>query len=664
MVVEIRCLVVAFATMGLLTGARHACAVSIYGRDTASGDWISGWIDQNGITGGVPTAADDAYIGSGGYPWPSAQAVATVNLTDIRQANSVTLGYATGDSGTLNIQPAASLGATDFYLADAGTGILNITGGSLSVSNLYVSRSGGSATMNLNGQTVSVDNKYEQWGPVTINRGAGGGLDGSSYAIHGGSFDFQGADSFSNKGAVDGGATVANSVPQYLGSTLEISDTGTSYSANDYLRVGTRVTVSGGATLNLNASELSTSFLELYGAGAVNQNGGAYGTSFLYLDDGASLEYQPNDVIEGSVVLKNGATFSLGQDLEFGNNLSVIDSTLNLNGYQAFLNGGFSLSGSGVLNRGANGGIWAPSFSINGATFELAFWDSFDSGSVLGGATVWNNVAKFLDNGLDVSGAGTTYTANANLYIGYRLTVRNGAQFNANAAINVAADITVQNAVLNSAANVTAHGGLYVSSNGTVNAAPGMTVHDFLSIGAPTGDASLLVLTQSPGNTTGLSLVGESSILDIGAEGTLGLVFDSQDTPGEFDWAFRWQGDHVDELVNLLGTRIVVSGAPQPVGVIRDDAYGDFTFVGYVPILRGDDNDDGTVDAADYVAWRKLNGGNSQGYDDWRENFAESSNEAASFDSSSLQANVPEPSALVLALATIGWLSPRRQGRA
>ncbi len=38
------------------------------------------------------------------------------------------------------------------------------------------------------------------------------------------------------------------------------------------------------------------------------------------------------------------------------------------------------------------------------------------------------------------------------------------------------------------------------------------------------------------------------------------------------------------------------------------------------PGLEGDFNNDGTVDAADYVVWRKTDGG-TEGYDDWVENF-------------------------------------------
>jgi hypothetical protein len=48
------------------------------------------------------------------------------------------------------------------------------------------------------------------------------------------------------------------------------------------------------------------------------------------------------------------------------------------------------------------------------------------------------------------------------------------------------------------------------------------------------------------------------------------------------------------------------------------------------PGLAGDHNDDGTVDAADYVVWRKnpAGFGGQQGYDDWRANFGASGAQA------------------------------------
>jgi hypothetical protein len=48
------------------------------------------------------------------------------------------------------------------------------------------------------------------------------------------------------------------------------------------------------------------------------------------------------------------------------------------------------------------------------------------------------------------------------------------------------------------------------------------------------------------------------------------------------------------------------------------------TIVRELSSLLGDFNDDGTVDAADYVFWRKI-GSSSTDYNDWRANFGNTS---------------------------------------
>ncbi|HEY3391286.1 MAG TPA: hypothetical protein VGK58_01170 [Lacipirellulaceae bacterium] len=68
--------------------------------------------------------------------------------------------------------------------------------------------------------------------------------------------------------------------------------------------------------------------------------------------------------------------------------------------------------------------------------------------------------------------------------------------------------------------------------------------------------------------------------------------------------------------------------------------------------LPGDYNGDGSVDAADYVVWRKIDG-TQQGYDAWRTNFGRAG------ATSSASAIVPEPSTIVLSL--IGALAVLRQ---
>ena len=77
--------------------------------------------------------------------------------------------------------------------------------------------------------------------------------------------------------------------------------------------------------------------------------------------------------------------------------------------------------------------------------------------------------------------------------------------------------------------------------------------------------------------------------------------------------------------------------------------------------LPGDYNADGTVNAADYVAWRK-NDGTPAGYDTWRMHFGETLGSGPGATGSA-SAAVPEPtSRLVLILGMLPILFRRRAG--
>jgi hypothetical protein len=74
--------------------------------------------------------------------------------------------------------------------------------------------------------------------------------------------------------------------------------------------------------------------------------------------------------------------------------------------------------------------------------------------------------------------------------------------------------------------------------------------------------------------------------------------------------------------------------------------------------LPGDYNHDGSVDAADYVVWRKTDGSQA-GYNAWRANFGTTrgpGSGSALPSAEPLSAAVPEPGALtIMILATVGW---------
>jgi hypothetical protein len=66
-------------------------------------------------------------------------------------------------------------------------------------------------------------------------------------------------------------------------------------------------------------------------------------------------------------------------------------------------------------------------------------------------------------------------------------------------------------------------------------------------------------------------------------------------------------------------------------------------------VIPGDYNNNGAVDAADYVVWRK-NDGTQQGYDIWRANFGRTADTGAA---AGANAAVPEPTALAVFVAAL-----------
>ncbi len=85
--------------------------------------------------------------------------------------------------------------------------------------------------------------------------------------------------------------------------------------------------------------------------------------------------------------------------------------------------------------------------------------------------------------------------------------------------------------------------------------------------------------------------------------------------------------------------------------------------VGYTldfPGVPGDFNDNGTVDAADYVVWRNGDSPDDTqaGYDMWRAHFGQST---ASASGTSSNTAVPEPSAIMLLIIALAAVRPRRR---
>jgi hypothetical protein len=80
----------------------------------------------------------------------------------------------------------------------------------------------------------------------------------------------------------------------------------------------------------------------------------------------------------------------------------------------------------------------------------------------------------------------------------------------------------------------------------------------------------------------------------------------------------------------------------------------------FVDTLAGDFNNDGSVDAADYVVWRKSLG-SQEDYNIWRMNFGRPSEAAAAVSLAGASAAVPEASSVVLVLLAAVLYAPRHR---
>jgi hypothetical protein len=80
----------------------------------------------------------------------------------------------------------------------------------------------------------------------------------------------------------------------------------------------------------------------------------------------------------------------------------------------------------------------------------------------------------------------------------------------------------------------------------------------------------------------------------------------------------------------------------------------------FVDTLAGDFNNDGSVDAADYVVWRK-GPGTQESYNLWRTNFGRPSEAAAAVSQAGASAAVPEGSTIVLVLLAAMLYAPRHR---
>jgi hypothetical protein len=212
---------------------------------------------------------------------------------------------------------------------------------------------------------------------------------------------------------------------------------------------------------------------------------------------------------------------------------------------------------------------------------------------------------------------------------------------------------------------------------------------------SPRGALSQSTIRQSVG-TLQANVENDGGIIAMGnSPGTLHIVGDFTQAPsGTLEVELSWGGEY-DKLEvtgqvyldGILEINLIDGFMPEPTDtfeivtgasfagafnevVVTSNSGGTGTFdvaftesgIALSNFQRGapgDFNDDGVLDAADYVAWRKT-GMPPDGYNTWRADFGHPS---GSGSVASANATVPEPTTLVMLIVTAVRVSTRRRSR-
>jgi hypothetical protein len=176
-------------------------------------------------------------------------------------------------------------------------------------------------------------------------------------------------------------------------------------------------------------------------------------------------------------------------------------------------------------------------------------------------------------------------------------------------------------------------------------------------------------------------------------DGPITINTDASTSPRAFDFAVEFQtpftydpksGNLLVEFItsgfdvggwrvdnqNLPSGPTLVSGNPSDTvapNIFNTLAVMEFTFAPAPPAISGDFNIDGTVDAADYVVWRKGTGTTytRTDYDLWRANFGKTAGNGQALPSAEPRpAATPEPVTLMMLVVALILICPRLRATA
>jgi hypothetical protein len=598
-------------------------------------------LNNNGTLQATNNAVDLVFTTAGAGVW-DLDGTSGNGIVLADQGNMQFTGTLPDDfDGDMTISPGRSITFhSDWELGNDG--VLNLVAGTLA----------GSSSI-LAGQ-VNVDQTSEISSPVTFQSTASVAVPDSNDVLR-----LTGATTY------NGGTFSGSGMLQQTGDAVVAQNTTIDVAKFDWdgTSGSNQTTINDGHTLTINSTQIDLNPASDGFDGDVFVNGGRLvvntpaawrldGT--LHLTGSGDVNGSPITVV-GDIVATGGINFF--SDVEFRPTSSVTvagaSDLLRLRGVTTYHGG--SYTGLGTI-RQLGDAVIAANTTIDVAIYD---WDGVNSSSATSSTTV-NPGVTFTINSSVIEESGAGY--------GGSITVADTASLQ----VNTDAPWTISSSGSMTLGGSTARvGGVDIINDGTIEGVgrieTNLTNQRTVS---PSKSAGILNVvgnyTQTSIGTLRIELGGlvqgsQHDLLSITGVGTLAGTLDVSllnlggglFIPG-FGDTFQVVaasggilGSFTTELLPTLGANLDWDVIYGPKSVLLT----------VVSALPGDYNFDGTVDAADYVVWRKTDG-TPAAYDTWRANFNESIGNGSGARGN---ATVPEPAALVMLMfAAAGWCVLRR----
>jgi hypothetical protein len=387
-----------------------------------------------------------------------------------------------------------------------------------------------------------------------------------------------------------------------VGDSIEVANANSSSTGSTLSISGGSITTGVGGTGNFFVGRGSSvdATVNISGSAVVN-----VGNRYLMGgSDTPNAPAVPTAIATGSITNHTGGTLNTDLDLRIADTFISPTSEATYN-----------LSGTGIINTNVSAGTTG-----NSVIGRQGIGQFFQSGGTA-------NFNSPLIVGSRESATTTTATGFYEISAG-DLNINAPTSATWTHALSIAPNGTGEFRVVGDDATIDVTGDFAVSN--TANGA------GTLAFELETGDLLSLI------NVTGTATLNLDSILSLD-------VSNSSPTQGSYDVLTAL--DIIDNGLDFTGPagwsfEIVSGGNGEILRLVQ----------GAVPVLTGDHNQDGVVDAADYVMWRKTDVNGATGYSDWVEQFGQS---APGSGGQSRSGQVPEPAAALL--IAMGWFAVASQ---